>query len=257
MTTRLAERAKSLCNTAVVFEHRVRPGIISWTTLIVLVSLLFASTKSFAAGENTPLRDDASPTTVGRTPAVNGPTFRLGDAARPFGWSTVVSDFNRDGIPDFAIADRTPQHESEFRYEIEFAVAGRTPYDVTFTSPLQALTLQPDDVDGDRDVDIVVVDPISNDVVAVWLNDGDGHFAQADPRAFSRHRRSMLDASAPSTDDIACLSQERNQHSVSGSFETDATQPVSARHLRVSRLLASITSASSASPRAPPRAFLS
>jgi hypothetical protein len=231
----------------------VGPGaIISWTTLIVLVSVLFVGTESFAAGETQDLCRDSSPA-IADTQAANAPAFRLGDAARPFGWSTVVSDFNHDGIPDLAIADRAPQHQDGFRYDIEVAVAGRTPYDVTFTSPLQAVTLQPDDVDGDRDVDIVVVDPISNDVVGVWLNDGDGHFSPANPRAFSRPRRSMLEASARSTNGVVCLSRSQNQDGLSRPFGVQAGLPVRERLSRLSSNPSAVDDASSANPRAPPR----
>jgi hypothetical protein len=258
MTSRTATRANSLCNTADVIEHRVGPGrIISRTTLIVLVALLFAGTESFAADENLGLRGDTSPATIALTPAVSGPEFRLGDAARPFGWSTVVSDFNQDGIPDLAIADRTPRRHNEFRYEIEFAVAGRKPYDVTFTSPLQSITLQPDDVDGDRDVDILVVDPISNDVVGVWLNDGDGHFAPADPHAFSRHPlRCMLETSPRSTKGIPLgLWRGQNQDTVSRRLAAQVGLPGRERLARVSQPHSSIDHASPGNPRAPPSSF--
>src|SRR5262245_59597163 len=33
------------------------------------------------------------------------PLFLLGDAAAPFGWSTIIGDFNTDGRPDVAVAD--------------------------------------------------------------------------------------------------------------------------------------------------------
>jgi hypothetical protein len=241
-----------------VFEHRVGPGrIISWTTLIVLVSVLFAGTESFAAGQDVGPYADSS--AIADTHTVNAPKFRLGDAARPFGWSTVVSDFNHDGIPDLAIADRAPRDQREFRYEIEFAVAGREPFNVTFTSPLQAVTLQPDDVDGDLDIDIVVVDPISNDVVGVWLNDGDGHFAQADPRGFSRHpRRCLLESWLCSTNEIpASLSRSQNQDSLSRRFDAQAPLPVRERLQRPSQSFPSIDQAASAHPRAPPFSFQS
>jgi hypothetical protein len=236
-----------------VFERRAGPGIVSWTTLFVLVSLLFAATKTFAAGENGNVRGDSSVVTTAGRPAIDAPGFRLGDAARPFSWSTVVSDFNHDGIPDLAIADRAPRSESEFRYEIEFAVAGRKPYDVTFTSPLQALTLQPDDVDGDRDIDIVVIDPISNDVVGVWLNDGDGNFAPADPRGFSRHPlRCQLDSWCSTEGIPAAFSRAQQQDSVSRCVDAQAELPSGGPLPRLSQSLRSINHASSANPRAPP-----
>jgi FG-GAP repeat len=248
----------SLCNTAVVLERRAGPRIVSWPTLIVLVSLLFAATESFAAGENGTLRGDWSPLTIADGRAVNAPAFRLGNAARPFGWSTVVSDFNHDGIPDLAIADRAPRSKNGFRYEIEFAVSGRKPYDISFTSPLQAVTLQPDDVDGDRDIDIVVVDPISNDVVGVWLNDGDGHFAAADPRGFSRHPLGCRLDSWCSTEGIpAAFLRGQNQDSVSRRVDAQAGLPSREPLQRLSQSLPSIIHASSANPRAPPFSFQS
>jgi hypothetical protein len=212
--------------------------------------LSFVARESFAAGESG--LNDASVTVAAR-PALNAPAFRLGDAARPFDWSTVVSDFNHDGVPDLAIADRAPRHGNEFGYDIQFAVAGRKPYDVTFTSPLQAVALESDDVDGDRDSDILVVDPVSNDVVGVWLNDGDGHFQPADPRSFSTHHRSILDPSVRTTDGIgAGVSRERNPYEFSASFDEDARPSARARFQRVSPSLASFHDNSSVRPRAPP-----
>jgi hypothetical protein len=242
-----------------VFEHRVGPGrIFSWATLIVLVSVLFAGKESFAAGENVGLRGDSLAADTAGIGTLTVPEFRLGDAARPFSWSTVVSDFNHDGIPDLAIADRAPQHQSEFRYQIEFAVAGRKPYDVTFTSPLQALTLQPDDVDGDRDIDIVVVDPISNDVVGVWLNDGAGHFTPADPRGFARHPlRCLLDSWGSTAGIPVALSRGQNPDSVFRRVDTQAGLPAREPLPRFLPSLPSIHHASSANPRAPPLSFQS
>lgn len=234
-----------------MLERHVGPGTIcSWTTLIVLVLLSFVATNSFAAGENG-LNDGSVAVAV--TPPVNGAAFRLGDAARPFDWSTVVGDFNHDGVPDLAIADRTPRSGKEFRYEIQFAVAGRRPDDVTFTSPLQAVALESDDVDGDRDSDILVVDPISNDVVGVWLNDGDGHFRPADPRPFSTHQRSILDPSGHATDGIgASLSREKNPDGFSRFFDNRAGLSARGRFQRVSSPLSSFHGDPSVSPRAPP-----
>jgi len=226
--------------------------------LIVLILLPFAATDSVSAGESGRHLGDARPVKVAVTPAVNESQFRLGDAARPFDWSTVIGDFNHDGVPDFAIADRAPRRGSEFTYDIQFAVAGQTSYDVTFASSLPAVGLQSDDVDGDRDFDVLVVDPISNDVVGVWLNDGSGHFRPADPRSFSKHRRSILDASGGSADGFAAsLSRERIPHGCSKSFHDGTTQPLRRYFPRISSALSSCYGRSSLSPRAPPVAFQS
>jgi hypothetical protein len=228
----------------------------AWTTLIVLVLLSFAATDSSAAGETGRLPTDTRQATVAVTPAANASRFRLGDSARPFDWSTAIGDFNHDGVPDLAIADRAPRRGSEFKYDIEFAVTGRTPYDVTFTSPLPAVVLQADDVDGDRDFDVLVVDPISSDVVGVWLNDGDGHFRPADPRPFSKRQRCILDASGGSADGTGVsLSRERAPNGCARSFH-DAAALSQRRHVpRVSSPLSSLADASSLNPRAPPVAF--
>lgn len=226
--------------------------------MIVLVLLSFAATDSVSAGESGRPLADARPVKVTVTPAANESQFRLGDAARPFDWSTLIGDFNRDGVPDFAIADRTSRHGSEFNYDIQFTVTGQTSYNVTFASALPAVGLQSDDVDGDRDVDVLVVDPISNDVVGVWLNDGDGHFRSADPRSFSKHRRSLLDASGGSADGMgASLSRERTPDGCSRSFHDSAALSLRRDFLRVSSSLSSFYGRSSLSPRAPPVAFQS
>ena len=224
--------------------------------MIVLILLSFAATDSSAAGERGRLLTNTSPGTVAVTPAASGSPFRLGDAGRPFDWSTVIGDFNHDGVPDLAIADRAPRRGSEFKYDIEFAVTGEKPYDVTFTSPLPAVVLQADDVDGDRDFDVLVVDPISSDVVGVWLNDGDGHFRPADPRPYSKRPRSILDASGGSADGIAVsLSRERTPNGSARSFHDAAALSLRRHFPLVSSPPSPFYDASSLNPRAPPVAF--
>jgi len=215
--------------------------------------LSFAATDSSAAGKGGRLLTYTRPGTVAVTPAANASRFRLGDAARPFDWSTVIGDFNHDGVPDLAIDDREPQRGNEFKYDIEFAVAGEKPYDVTFTSPLPAVVLQADDVDGDLDFDVLAVDPISRAVVGVWLNDGDGHFRPADPRPFSKRPRSILDASGGSADGIGVsVSRGRTSNGCAKSFH-DAAALSPPRHFPlVSSPPSSFSDGSSLNPRAPP-----
>jgi len=108
------------------------------------------------------------------------PRFRLGNAARPFGWSTAIGDFNTDGKPDFAVADRIGRWASEYAYRIELSISGQPPGDVTFRSTHDAVSITLFDVDRDNDLDIVVGVPLSAETVGVWLNDGQGHFTSSD-----------------------------------------------------------------------------
>ena len=39
-------------------------------------------------------------------------------AARPFGWATAIADFNTDGKPDMAVADRLARTGGGYSYRI-------------------------------------------------------------------------------------------------------------------------------------------
>jgi hypothetical protein len=109
------------------------------------------------------------------------PPFRLGTAARPFGWATAIADFNRDGLADTAVADRVSRDGAGYLYELRFSVSGLSPRSVSFESAQSALTVSIRDVDHDNDLDVVVSEVVSRTVTNVWLNDGRGHFTEAAP----------------------------------------------------------------------------
>ncbi|PYR88211.1 MAG: hypothetical protein DMF84_28875 [Acidobacteria bacterium] len=119
-------------------------------------------------------------------PASDSATFRLGNAAKPFGWSTVIGDFNTDGRPDVAVADHIWRGASRYEYRIGFSMSGQAPDAVTFESTHDAVTITASDVDRDRDLDIIVALPISGETVGVWLNDGHGHFTCVNARTFAK-----------------------------------------------------------------------
>jgi hypothetical protein len=119
------------------------------------------------------------------TPARTESPFRLGSAARPFAWSTAIGDLNADGRPDYAVADRVGHDAAGFEYELELSVSGRASQSVTFNSPEAALSITLRDVDHDQDLDIVVSPVLSPNVARVWLNDGEGRFAETADRELS------------------------------------------------------------------------
>jgi hypothetical protein len=160
-----------------------------------------------AAGQSEPGRAAAATTplafaftTASPPPPSDLPEFRLGTAAAGLGWSTVVADFNTDGTPDVAIADRVAHPLGAPSFTIEFAVSGLQSKTVAFESDQDALTVRVSDVDHDNDLDLVVSAAFSHEVVAVWLNDGSGDFEPSTAFSFAAEiePRHTVDAPGPS-----------------------------------------------------------
>ncbi len=130
------------------------------------------------------------------------PVFRLGNAARPLGWSTAIGDFNVDGAPDIAVADRISHGASGYSYRIQFSISGQASDAVTFESATDAITLLVSDVDADNDLDVIASAVLSKDIVGVWLNDGHGRFTSSDVRQLPAaiHARQTLDSTDPSAE---------------------------------------------------------
>jgi hypothetical protein len=110
------------------------------------------------------------------------PLFRLGDAAAPFGWSTIIGDFNTDGRPDVAVADHAGRRTGRYEYRLEFRLSGGHSHLVTFVSVHDAVTIRAVDVDRDDDLDVIIGVPFSGETIGVWINDGHGHFSAGSTR---------------------------------------------------------------------------
>lgn len=110
--------------------------------------------------------------------------FRQGTAAGPLGASSAIADFNRDGRPDVAIADRADQTGESHRFRLEVVLAGLNTVTLDVDSTESALALSVADVDHDHDLDIVLSRPLSGETVSVWLNDGTGRFTAAPAGTF-------------------------------------------------------------------------
>ena len=121
----------------------------------------------------------AAPAVARADPAPVPVTFRLGSAAGSLGTSSAIADFNRDGRPDLAVADRTGTAAATHRFRVQVAVSGRDTVSFEVDSTEPALSLSLTDVDHDDDLDIVLSRPLSGETVSVWLNDGTGRFTSA------------------------------------------------------------------------------
>jgi hypothetical protein len=226
----------------------------AWVCLAALALLIPASRHGIAT--STPeISSVLVPSLLFESASSPHSAFRLGDAARPFAWSTAIGDFNTDGKPDVAIADHAGHRASGYEYRIELSISGQAPDDVTFESAHDAVTISLSDVDRDNDLDIVVGVPLSAETVGVWLNDGHGHFSSGDvrqfPAALQAHR--TLE-SGDSVVDLASfdVSPRRADKNLSVAFRAPPSRaadrlPVSHAQKLPSRFVFGRTS-----PRAPP-----
>jgi VCBS repeat protein len=184
--------------------------------------------------------------------------FRLGDAARPFGWSTVIGDFDTDGKPDVAVADHIGRRAGIYAYRIELAMSSQAADGVTFESAHDAITISVSDVDRDRDLDIIVRLPLSGETIGVWLNDGHGHFTSADLPTFpgALQPRQTIDGADASIDFTPFESSRRR--SGDGIPTAVRVTPSISRLCSLftrSRSLQSPFASLRATPRAPPTRF--
>jgi hypothetical protein len=126
--------------------------------------------------------------------------FRLGTAAGTLGASSAIADFNHDGRPDVAIADRTGRTGASHRFRLQVEVSGLETVSLDVDSTESALSLSVADVDHDDDLDIVLSRPLSGETVGVWLNDGTGRFSFAPAGRFHNPARPLAGIGARAGD---------------------------------------------------------
>jgi hypothetical protein len=159
-------------------NSRTRPScrhsawVLALLTILAWIGIRGEATAAAADAMN-PARADAFPR-----------AFRLGTAAAPFGWSTAIGDLDSDGRPDFAIADRPDHRPRGYAYTIEILLSRAQSQTLALQSVYDALTVRLRDVDDDRDLDLVATPALTQEVVRIWLNDGNGRFHEADSHAF-------------------------------------------------------------------------
>ena len=110
--------------------------------------------------------------------------LRAGTAAAPFNSATTIADFDADGAPDIAVANRIGRSSARYNIEVRLS-AGSPTQTVSFVSTKGALNITAFDVDDDDDTDLVITPVLSRNIVDVWVNDGAGHFEAGDPTSFS------------------------------------------------------------------------
>lgn len=94
----------------------------------------------------------------------------------------VIGDFDGDRQPDVATVEMVRFSPSHSRYAVSFQLSKGRLQTIGLTGPAGGLLLLARDVNGDSALDLVLVTAWQHSLVAVFLNDGFGNFAAADPR---------------------------------------------------------------------------
>jgi hypothetical protein len=93
------------------------------------------------------------------------------------GW--VLADLNGDQQIDLASASSGLSDGGGYAQEVRVTMGGFRETSFHFQSRGSMVELSSRDVDGDHDGDLIVFEPLSNQPIGVWLNDGAGSFHEA------------------------------------------------------------------------------
>jgi hypothetical protein len=96
----------------------------------------------------------------------------------------VLADFDGDSRIDVVTsrAERLPDHE--YSHEVSLMLSGSPSTSFTFRDRYPDVQLNSRDIDGDHARDIIIRETGTSEPLAVWLNDGSGHFLQGDLEHF-------------------------------------------------------------------------
>jgi hypothetical protein len=100
----------------------------------------------------------------------------------------AIADFTGDTHPDLATVQLRRIDSSNAQYSIKIRLTEGSDQVLTLAAPFGGLAVTPKDVTGDGNLDLVVRSSATHNLVAVFLNDGAGHFRRADNELFPAER---------------------------------------------------------------------
>ena len=108
----------------------------------------------------------------------------FGSLPSPSVSSWVLADFDGDSQIDVVTSRAERLQDHEYSHEISLKLSGSPSTSFTFRNRYPSVQLNSMDIDGDHDRDIVIREAGTSEPLAVWLNDGSGHFLQGDLEHF-------------------------------------------------------------------------
>jgi hypothetical protein len=98
----------------------------------------------------------------------------------------TMADFTGDTHPDVAMVEFERADSANARYRIEIRLTEGRAQSLRLTAPFGGLLITTKDVTGDGNLDLIVHAAKTHALVAVFLNDGNGHFERADTASFAK-----------------------------------------------------------------------
>lgn len=95
----------------------------------------------------------------------------------------AMADFTGDGNPDLATVELDRLNPSSAQYLIEIRLTEGGRQSLMLSAPVGDLLVTPQDVTGDGTLDLVVHTSQSSAPIAIFVNDGCGHFSEASKSA--------------------------------------------------------------------------
>ena len=149
---------------------------------------------------------------AGSGPDQHGPIQHL-KLSSVSGWT--LDDFDGDSKIDLASSESAGHDARGFQQQLQIHLSTSRESSFLFSSRSARVRLTARDIDGDHDRDIVALEALSSELVAVWLNDGSGNFSKGDISLFPAAKETRLSISTISPESGLKLSiailEERTQ----------------------------------------------
>ena len=168
----------------------------------------------------------------------------------------AIADFDGDLQPDLALVHVTRDGSPTSQYSVDLNFSSGPKPAIRIVGPSGGLQITPRDVNGDNFADLVVTSLLDSQFVAIFLNDGKGNFAPAEPNLFpGAGKRTDFSLSAPgdfSQGQLALQSGRGTSGDAGASASRHEPRDVSAAPLPVSPLTVCPELAFPSAGRAPP-----